>query len=514
MNKYFLNIIDFLLLGYTTMAGSYLVLQNELDSFAVAEWCIFLLCYFVIRRIPNKQWCLWGIALLGMTEAIVAFCQRMYWIDNTYSIFNMTGTFANPGPLGGFLAVTTIVTFGLYLGYRKHLWVKYSLLPIFILLLIIIVQTDSRAGWLAALLGIGSFSLEKIKKERNFFSNFQKVSVLIFATLFLIFVYYYKKDSADGHLLIWRVSAEMIADAPFLGHGVGAFEKQYMHYQARYFDMHPSSRYVRLADNIAYPYNEFLRIGVELGLVGLALVIGIIVCVFKYVPYRGNNRIYLGAFVSWFTFSMFSYPFHVPLLWLLLPILLGGMQCRKSMCVRVGYGFKFIEWLVGLVCLSFIMQNGYNHYLLKHKVEQLYSSSRQDVEEAVLYIEQHRLDLQSDSQLFDIYAQYCYQNFPLPKRKTFLEEAVAVIPNSELYCDLGDTYKALNQIEKAVSCYVMASNMVPNRILPNYKLFCLYREIGDTIKMRKAGEKALNTQLKVESTKTLRIKGDLKRSLG
>ena len=165
------------------------------------------------------------------------------------------------------------------------------------------------------------------------------------------------------------------------------------------------------------------------------------------------------------------------------------------MCVRVGYGFKFIEWLVGLVCLSFIMQNGYNHYLLKHKVEQLYSSSRQDVEEAVLYIEHHCLDLQSDSQLFDIYAQYCYQNFPLPISKIFMEEAVSVIPNSELYCDLGDTYKALNQIEKAVSCYVMASNMVPNRILPNYKLFCLYREIGDTIKMRKAGEKALNTQL-------------------
>ena len=179
LNKY-LTVIDFLLLGYTAMAGSYLVLQNELDSFAVAEWCIFLLCYFVIRRIPNKQWCLWGIALLGMTEAIVAFCQRMYWIDNTYSIFDITGTFANPGPLGGFLAVTTTVTFGLYLGYRKRLWVKYSLLPIFILLLIIIVQTDSRAGWLAVLLGIGSFSLEKIKKESDSFSNFQKVSVDVY----------------------------------------------------------------------------------------------------------------------------------------------------------------------------------------------------------------------------------------------------------------------------------------------------------------------------------------------
>ena len=41
-----------------------------------------------------------------------------------------------------------------------------------------------------------------------------------------ISIYYYKKDSADGRLLIWRVSIDMIADAPLVGHGIGTFENK------------------------------------------------------------------------------------------------------------------------------------------------------------------------------------------------------------------------------------------------------------------------------------------------
>ena len=79
--------------------------------------------------------------------------------------------------------------------------------------------------------------------------------------LFIISIYYYKKDSADGRLLIWRVSIDMIADAPLVGHGIGTFENKYMYYQAQYFESHPYSKYEKFTDNIVYPYNEFLRIG-------------------------------------------------------------------------------------------------------------------------------------------------------------------------------------------------------------------------------------------------------------
>lgn len=101
--------------------------------------------------------------------------------------------------------------------------------------------------------------VQKMKVES--FVLIKSVSLFLFMILFIISIYYYKKDSADGRLLIWRVSIDMIADAPLVGHGIGTFENKYMYYQAQYFESHPYSKYEKLADNIVYPYNEFLRIG-------------------------------------------------------------------------------------------------------------------------------------------------------------------------------------------------------------------------------------------------------------
>ena len=48
-----------------------------------------------------------------------------------------------------------------------------------------------------------------------------------------------------------------------------------------------------------------------------------------------------------------------------------------------------------------------------------------------------------------------------------------------------------------MECYILAKNMLPNRLLPKYKLFCLYREQRDSIKMYKIGQEALLTEIKI-----------------
>ncbi|MBQ9533896.1 MAG: O-antigen ligase family protein [Prevotella sp.] len=82
-------------------------------------------------------------------------------------------------------------------------------------------------------------------------------------------VYLFKKDSADGRLLIWRCALEIVADKPLLGHGPNAVECHYMDYQAAYLKAHPESLYLLLADNVKHLYNEYLEILVRYGLVGL-----------------------------------------------------------------------------------------------------------------------------------------------------------------------------------------------------------------------------------------------------
>ena len=78
MQKVNCNILDFLLLCYSLMAGFnfYFTHQNRLCLFEVAKWSTFLLCYIVARKISHKERILWGIIFLGMVEGIIAIFQK------------------------------------------------------------------------------------------------------------------------------------------------------------------------------------------------------------------------------------------------------------------------------------------------------------------------------------------------------------------------------------------------------------------------------------------------------
>ena len=506
-----LNIIDLLLICYTAVWLTLCFASScGVNLFELSEGGMFLLCYIVARSIPRKQWCLWGILLVGVIEAGIGLCQQLHWAESLHPAFSLTGTFGNPGPLGGCLAVAMTIAVGLYLRYRKVtrfcrlLWIVGALLGIVLLL------TESRAGWLSVVVGTVCLWLSVRKEEGRRLAFPGKVVLVVLTCLFMAVLYGYKKDSADGRLLIWRVSAEMISDAPWTGHGIGTFGREYMHYQAHYFREHPHSEYTELADNIAYPYNELLRIGVEQGIVGMAFVLGIIFAVLRYVPCRGYSRVYVGAFVSLCTFALFSYPSEAGLLWLSFPLLLGGMQCRKSVSVPVGNKFLLAKWSVALACLVVTVAGGCCYHRLERNVQQLHAASHQARQEAEIYIDMHRQLIRWAPRLCDVYAQYCFRHFPPEQALPVLEQAAKAVPNSELYIDLGDTYRETGRTPEAVACYTLSAEMVPNRILPLYRLFCLYRDTGDTLRTRETAARALNMKVKVVNTKTLRMEGEMK----
>ncbi len=103
--------------------------------------------------------------------------------------------------------------------------------------------------------------------------------IIVSLTLIIIiiwgsyFIYNYKKDSADGRILIWKVTLQMIADNPIFGNGLNTFQSKYMHYQENYFKINKKSTFKYLADNNNYAFNEPLRLLSEQGLVGLSLIL-------------------------------------------------------------------------------------------------------------------------------------------------------------------------------------------------------------------------------------------------
>ena len=60
-----------------------------------------------------------------------------------------------------------------------------------------------------------------------------------------------------------------------------AFHREYMLVQAQYFTEHMKSPYISVADNIIYPFNEYIGIIVGYGLFGIVLTAGVIILTFK-----------------------------------------------------------------------------------------------------------------------------------------------------------------------------------------------------------------------------------------
>lgn len=148
-----------------------------------------------------------------------------------------------------------------------------------------------------------------------------------------------EKDSADGRLLIWRCGLEMVKDAPWTGHGIGSFEAKYMDYQADYFKEYGSqNRYAMLADNVKQPFNEYLGVLINFGIVGLALLLGIVgalVYCYRQNPTQ-EKKIALYALLSIGVFSFFSYPFTYPFTWMVTSLAVLMLTADYLKRIKIG----------------------------------------------------------------------------------------------------------------------------------------------------------------------------------
>ena len=335
--------------------------------------------------------------------------------------------------------------------------------------------------------------------------------ILLFVTLIIVIggLYKYKPQSADGRLLVWRVTADMIADKPILGHGIGGFNKNYMFYQADYFTEHPESAYSQYSDNIAYPYNEFLHVLADQGIIGLVLILGLLVAVLK-TP--ANNNEYKAAIIGYIVFAQFSYPSYVPGLLVLFPILIASIQSKPSV-VSIP---RCIHW--GSVVFSIILfvYVGMEYSFRKEcreTIPQLFSANPSKAAHARQFAEDHYHRLSGYPRMADVYGQYVYAEGDPKRAKDVLNDLVRIVPTSELFCDLGDLYKAEKDWNRALACYRTAHAMIPRRLTPVYKLYETYRDSGDTISAREQASKALAIPVRTEGTRTLRMKAEMKRYL-
>lgn len=127
---------------------------------------------------------------------------KVNYLESNHHDFGITGTFGNPGPLGGLLAVCWIVSiFFIYENIQnKHRILTLSFCMIACFILYGLLLSGSRAGWTAALVGSMIFLWQWLKRKHTIKvkPTLLKSGFLLIITVFIISIYFIRRDSADA----------------------------------------------------------------------------------------------------------------------------------------------------------------------------------------------------------------------------------------------------------------------------------------------------------------------------
>lgn len=566
-----LTIIDIVLAIYILYVVGYNIINAE--EFGVSDRFYELIglsvFYLIIRRQKKNSYNILFLAFIisGVGQAIYGNLQLFSIFPSNNEAFKITGGFFNPGPYAGYLAVVFPIALIVYFynkdfsflsingGFRKTSlgplvehpsigWLlnllkkvkitesqffKYISIVAIISILLILPATRSRAAWLALIISSAFILADKYNVRRLLRTSLDtafKKAALIVATVILVTVtfsglYIMKKGSADGRLLIWKVTASMIKERPIFGFGYDRFQTHYLNFQAEYFNNEYNPSEAILADNSSRAFNEYLQIASELGVIGVLLVFAMVyLCLFN-VQKGSKSKLSLTAkstLLSLAIFAIFAYPNEV------LPIKICIVVCIALSAVEQNNGSKsfvyykkmvhpvaILGFIIAVFITSILFNNMKEQYDIRQKWYLAYTSCKTGACEASLpEYEQVFNSLKYNGDYLYLYGKACSMVDRHDEAIDILKRAAKLFPNSLAYTSLGESYNAVGQFDKAEQAYLRATQILPERFYPKYLLAKLYDKTGQRLKAIRIAKELLGKKVKVESLATEQIKLEMK----
>ncbi|GEM_PF-2794142 len=458
----------------------------------------WLICFFIFSGAIEALW--GGLQLIGIAEH--------------YNSRNLpTGSFQNPGPYGGYLAM--VFPMALYYILRDFHVLKCTTnkllrpfylrfyLSFFTLISIAFMLhlANSRASWLAALISgitIVFAVIVKLKKINiKSFVNIHKIKLILGVSFLLIVLsltvhhlYGIRKGSSDTRVLIWKISLPIIPQQPSgvgIGHYLGAYTKAHIKYMN---SPNATTQDKKLAICTRFSYNEYITICIEFGILGLLFyLLSIIGAVF--IGFKNKRFAPTASIISLSVFASMSYPFSI------LPFIIS-ISFLLALCVTnysdnsinskekslAGY-LIILSYLIAIPCLY----NRFNFYKAYHRWEYLKKNTLKF--NSNLLEEYAKLEpFLSDHDLFlNDYAFRLSSENKYSSSINIIQKSQNISMNYDTWIGLADNYKKMKDYKSAEKHIMAGASLMP--LLSNYyyPLMDLYLESNNLEK----AEKLLNS---------------------
>jgi len=396
----------------------------------------------------------------------------------------------------------------------------------------LLIVSHSRTSWVAC--GASSFLIlyYQFRKKKGIIKVFESrvfkfficFTLLLTLILIAIALYRFNPGSANGRILIYRVGLRMMSEHPIFGLGIGQFKDLYNLFQGSYFANNSSGYSMQLlAGDVFYAFNEYLHIGIELGIIGLLFFIALCVEVFKI--FRKTNKkdlnnlpniLMFGSFASLFSISiaaLFSYPFSILSVNFLAIIYLAIMSSQtEGLRARIPFIYFGNIILIALIIFIFskavVRMNAFRKWEIAAKLAE---SDR--FVEAKLYYEQCYPILKNDGRFLFNYGAEMFINGNSHQSILILENSRKNFAHSDLYLYLGKNYDELGNFKKAEENYKVASNIRPSKFQPMKLLLDLYIKYDQLSAGIDLAKKIVVYPIKINSDTIRQIKLDARKFL-
>ncbi len=528
------NLVDGLVLLILIYSLVRLSFQEMIPHTALIKLLFFGGLYFLGRMLFSQlnrkslNFLIAAILVAGIGESLYGLGQLYGIWKPHHAAFPMTGSFFNPGPYSGWLALLIPVAVWILSSKVKLSssiqWILRYLSWIFLFLVTgVLIVTMSRAAWLAA--AVGSL-IALWGPIRAFVRNHRMamrwavplVSILLF--VILVWMFLLKKESAEGRILIWKVSSEMVSHYPLFGVGRDRFPVMYSRYQSHYFDKgYDSGNEAYLAGYVEYPFNEVLGWTAEMGMVGLVLIlllIGILIRKWHKQKKAGLLRpvhsLAASIIIAWIVFSMFSYPTEVPVLALFGILVFSSLVTTLSTPTEQKplKNFTSVYGLMSILLIGsmavYSLRWSYNNRPLaqtwiranaNYQIGHYSISNRIYTKEIGPILENEGAYLQSAGKSLSMSRKF-HRSAP------YLERALYFTSDPMIFTTLGHDYALYARLEpekydRAEFLLKLVKYMQPVHYFPRYMLMQMYKRTDQQEKMKQEASDLLALKTKVWS---------------
>ena len=442
-------------------------------------------------KLPAEKVCLLVLAILGVYESAYAIMQLSGFAYSRHSLYPLTGTFFNPGPLGGFIAMTCAPLIAYYKksGDSRAFYIALVLTGM-------TVVTASRA----AILAIG------ICVAIVYYGSWRKYHIWVAAGVIaaIAAIVAINPQSAASRVYMDYMAARSIAEHPFTGTGLNSYLHSLTLQQAAYFSAFPHSIFIDVAGVAEYAFCAPMQVGVELGMPGMALFLLMLCAGLIYL--RRTSLFY--ALLAWVVFSLFSYPlalweFCVPLS-ILLALGAAAQKHRSEdeIMVRWQHIAVLISGLV-IMCAGAWMLRPYL------RAEDEYTDFEYIRNEAFIKDYYELLPWMGENQRFLFnFGKILRDGGRYNDSNAMLRQGLEVSNDPMFMVIMGRNYEDMGLTEDAAHMYEKAYHTLPNRLYPLYRLRQLYIAASDSVNAGKYADMVRDFKPKVPSPAVEEMKRD------